>query len=189
MARWYANCSIFIAGKCIEGLALKDHFRLLAAALLAIPLAGCGQQSEDSGDGSGKAPFSTAATLGDQVVLTVEEYLASEPYASASRRKGERQAAVCKACHSLDAGGPHMIGPALHGIFGAKAGTRSGFEYSAVLRNADFVWTPEALDAWLAQPGRFLPGNRMTFAGVYEQEDRDGLIAYLLEATTTTDTE
>jgi len=77
-----------------------------------------------------------------------------------------------------------MIGPALHGFFGTKAGSRGGFDYSDVLRRADFVWTPEALDAWLAQPGRFLPGNRMTFGGVLKQEDRNDLIAYLLTATT-----
>ncbi len=77
-----------------------------------------------------------------------------------------------------------MIGPALFGFFGSEVGTRSGFAYSAVMRNADFVWTPEALNAWLAQPGRFLPGNRMTFAGVLDQGDRDDLIAYLLDVTT-----
>ena len=77
-----------------------------------------------------------------------------------------------------------MIGPALYQFFGREVGSRSGFEYSAVMRNADFVWTPEALNAWLAQPGRFLPGNRMTFAGVPRQGDRDDLIAYLLGVTT-----
>lgn len=184
MAHWYANCSIFEAGKRFEGLALRNRSRLLAAAGLAIMIAGCGQKSEEPGDGSGTTPFPTAATLGDQVVLTAAEYLATEPYASASRKKGERQVLFCKACHSLDAGGPNMVGPALYGFFGTQVGTRAGFEYSAVMRNADFVWTPEALDAWLAQPGRFLPGNRMTFAGVLNQEDREGLIAYLLEATT-----
>jgi cytochrome c len=56
------------------------------------------------------------------------------------------------------------------------------------MRNANFVWTPEALNAWLAQPGRFLPGNRMTFAGVFQQDDRNNLIAYLLEVTTATET-
>ena len=77
-----------------------------------------------------------------------------------------------------------MVGPALHGFFGTRVGSRDGFQYSAVMRNADFVWTPRAMDAWLAQPGRFLPGNRMTFAGVLKQQDRDDLIAYLLEVTT-----
>jgi len=122
--------------------------------------------------------------LGEQVVLTAEEYLAGAPYRDADRSRGERQAQICKACHSLGRDGPNMIGPALHDFFGKEVGSRSGFEYSAVMRNANFVWTPEALNAWLAQPGRFLPGNRMTFAGVLKQSDRDDLIAYLLGATT-----
>jgi cytochrome c len=145
-------------------------------------VAGCGKKAEETGSEAG--PFPSAATLGDQVVLTAEEYLATEPYAGANRKRGERQAQICRACHSLDNGGPNMIGPALYGFFGIEVGSRSEFQYSAVMLNADFVWTPEALNAWLAQPGRFLPGNRMTFAGIPRQEDRNDLIAYLLEVTT-----
>jgi cytochrome c len=166
-------------------LALNRRSWLLAAALLVTLVAGCGKKdSDESGAGSTAAPFPTAATLGDQVVLTAAEYLATEPYASANRSRGERQAMLCKACHSLTKGGQNMIGPALYGFIGTRVGAREGFEYSAVMRNADFVWTPAALDAWLAQPGRFLPGNRMTFAGVPDQKDRADLIAYLIEATT-----
>ena len=143
---------------------------------------GCGNKTEETG--SGAVPLPSAATLGEQVVLTADEYLVAEPFAGADRSRGEQQAQICRACHSLDRGGPNMIGPALHGFFGRVVGTHSGFEYSAAMRDADFVWSPEAMNAWLAQPGRFLPGNRMTFAGVQRQEDRIDLIAYLLEVTT-----
>ncbi len=163
---------------------MRDNFRLLAvvAMMTTVTLVvGCGKKTEETG--SDADPLPSAATLGEQVVLTAEEYLATEPYAGADRTRGERQARICKACHSLDSGGPNMIGPALFGFFGTEVGKRDGFEYSDVMRNADFVWTPEALNAWLAQPGRFLPGNRMTFAGVLQQEDRNDLIAYLLEVT------
>jgi cytochrome c len=51
------------------------------------------------------------------------------------------------------------------------------------LLEADFLWTPRALDAWLAEPARFLPGNRMTIAGVSDPEDRRDIIAYLIEMT------
>ena len=166
---------------------MRDNFRLLAVAALVTSVtivAGCGKKTEETGSDSGTVPLPSAATMGEQVVLTAEEYLETEPFAGANRRRGEKQAQICKACHSLNDGGPNMIGPALHGFFGTEVGSRGGFEYSAVMRNADFVWTPEALNAWLAQPGRFLPGNRMTFAGVLKQEDRDDLIAYLLAATT-----
>jgi cytochrome c len=155
----------------------------MAVVALAALVAGCGKQDEGPGDGPDAAPLLTAETLGEQVVLSAAEYLATEPYASADRANGERQAAFCRACHSLDKDGPHMNGPALYGFFGLKVGARQGFEYSAVMREADFIWTPEALDAWLLQPGRFMPGNRMGFAGVPDKDDRDDVIAYLLEVT------
>ena len=155
---------------------------LMAVAAVTILGTGCGR-SDGPGNEPGGAPPPTAETLGEQVVLSVAEYLATEPYASANRANGERQAAFCKACHSLGKDGPHMNGPALYGFFGSKVGARQGFEYSQVMREADFVWTPEALDAWLVQPGRFMPGNRMGFAGVQDKDDRDDIIAYLLEVT------
>jgi cytochrome c len=161
-------------------LALEKHSNLLLIIAAVLLIAGCGDKEAVTDT----APLPTAATLGEQVVLAPAEYLASPPYSDANRSRGERQAQFCKACHSLEQGGSHMIGPALFGFFGSQVGTRSGFEYSAVMRNADFVWTPEALHAWLGQPGRFLPGNRMTFAGIPNEEDRNDLIAYLLEATT-----
>ena len=79
-----------------------------------------------------------------------------------------------------------MIGPSLHGMFGMAAGSSDTFDYSEALRDAGFIWTPRALDAWLKQPGRFLPGNRMVFAGVLDEGDRNDLIAYLLQATSGT---
>ncbi len=151
---------------------------------IATLLAACGQSGQEGGSGTAAATFLTAATLGDQVVRDASEYLAEPPYATADLANGEQQAVYCRACHSLDAGGARMVGPGLHGFFGTRAGSREGFDYSDALAGADFVWTPRALDAWLAQPGRFLPGNRMIFAGVPKQADRDDLIAYLLQKTT-----
>ena len=163
---------------------MNNHSKRLAAIAAAACIAGCGGGEEETAADAEATVFPTAATLGDQVVLTAAEYLATPQYAGANRSRGERQAQLCKACHSLEQGGPNMIGPALYGFFGRQVGAQSGFEYSAVMRNADFVWTPAAMHAWLAQPGRFLPGNRMTFAGVPDETDRNDLIAYLLDVTT-----
>jgi cytochrome c len=149
----------------------------------------CGGDSPSSpGGDEGSAPL-TAAALGEQSVLPSVDYLAQAPYASADRDNGQRLAQMCKACHTIGKGGVSMVGPNLYGFFGTPAGSAEGYPYSAALQEAEFVWTPRALDAWLAQPARFLPGNRMSFPGVSRASDRADMIAYLLEATSPQDGE
>jgi cytochrome c len=157
--------------------------KCLLILAISISLTACSKPSGNEQLQEVKAPILSAATLGEQQILTVDEHMKAEPYASSSTKSGKQQAQICRACHSFVLDGPNMIGPALYGLFGRQAGEHSGFGYSPVLKNADFVWTPRALDAWLAQPGSFLPGNRMTFAGVLRKQDRDDLIAFLLKET------
>jgi len=164
-------------------------FWRLAAAAAFLSLAACGSEPENTAPDKDVVATLSAATLGEQTVLAASDYLAREPFVSANLKNGGRQAQICKACHSLSDGGPNMIGPALFGFFGRGVGEQAGFDYSPAVQEAEFIWTPRALDAWLAQPGRFLPGNRMTFGGVLKQTDRDDLIAYLLVETSESDNE
>lgn len=156
--------------------------RNIICLLMLITLSACGGDDAAS-PAKPEAKALTAATLGEQKVLSVAEYLASPPYQAADPARGQQQAQLCRACHTLEPVGVNMIGPNLHGFFGARAGSRQGFDYSDALREADFAWTPRALDAWLKAPGSFLPGNKMTFGGVSYEGDRADLIAYLLVAT------
>ena len=163
--------------------------RHITAAIAGATFIAAGCSSDSSGDAAQQSSLLTAATLGEQMILSTREYLANAPYADADFDNGARQVQICRACHSLEQGGPVMLGPGLFGMFGARAGARPGFDYSAVLAEAGFVWTPRALEAWLAAPARFLPGNRMSFPGVLDATNRVDLVAYLLKVTDDSDKE
>lgn len=147
-------------------------------AVACLGLAGCSPGTDQ--ERASTASFPTAATLGEQELLSVSDYLAREPYASADRKTGERLLMQCRACHAIKDGSSHRLGPDLYGLFGRQAGSLDDYGYTAALREADFVWTPRALNAWLAMPSRFLPGNAMAFGGIFKEGDRDALIASLL---------
>lgn len=90
---------------------------------------------------------------------------------------------ACAACHAL-APGEHRTGPSLADVFNRKAGTVPGFtRYSEALEGADVIWDHAMLDAWLADPAGFIPGNRMIFQGIPDADARADLIAYLETAT------
>ncbi len=85
----------------------------------------------------------------------------------------------CRACHSIEKGGRNVTGPNLYGIVGGPVGVAEGFRFSPALSGHGGVWTPELLDEYLANPRATIPGNRMTFAGLRNAEDRANVIAYM----------
>jgi cytochrome c2 len=91
---------------------------------------------------------------------------------------GERVFQRCEGCHSLGDDNAGMAGPNLAGVVGRAAGSLPGFAYSDPLTAAGksgLVWTPEALDAYLAVPH----GGSIAFSGLPDAGDRAAVIAYL----------
>ena len=102
--------------------------------------------------------------------------------ASADPAAGEKVFAKCKSCHKVDGG--DGTGPHLNGVVGRNHAAVDGFGYSeANLALKDEIWTPEAIDHFIANPKEYMPGTKMSFAGLPKPEDRANLIAYLQTTT------
>ena len=84
----------------------------------------------------------------------------------------------CRSCHSDDMSHP-SYGPPLKNIFGRKAGSVPGFNYSDALKNSGIVWTEEKLRAWIADNKSVMPGTRMRHVGIMDKAEQDFLLGYL----------
>ncbi len=93
--------------------------------------------------------------------------------------RGRAYFSACRSCHSVGPGEPHRTGPDLFGVFGARAAAGRGYPYSQALRAAGLVWSEAALDAWIADPASYVPGNRMAYAGLRDTERRRAIVAFL----------
>ena len=144
----------------------------------AVPILSLGLWLSACADGGGDPPSPAASDAADAAPVDLQALLAA-----ADPDTGKVLFLQCRACHSLEAGGANKVGPNLHGVFGRKAGLAPGFAYSEVFTQASIVWSAETLDAWLARPSDFLPGNRMVFVGIRKPEDRANLIAFLKRET------
>jgi cytochrome c len=102
---------------------------------------------------------------------------------SPQAKRGRLLYLQCRACHELQHSGAALVGPHLGDLVGRKVAGVEGFGYSSALRAQSFVWDRARLDAWLASPGKMVPGNTMAFAGIAGEADRAALIAYLETAT------
>lgn len=131
--------------------------------------------------------FSVAAFLFGMVLfggVHAQEALTMDALKDADYMKGKLTfQGRCSACHTLADGSSDIAGPNLWGVFDRVAGTAEDFGYSATLVAADFEWTPDQLDAWLADPQGYLPGNIMGIPEPVPAADRLDLIGFLLIET------
>ena len=113
------------------------------------------------------------------LATTVFVALASQGALAADDLKhGKKVFKKCKACHSLEAG-KNKVGPSLAGVVDRAAGAVEGFKYSQAMMDSGVTWTAENLHGYLTKPKDFMPGNKMAFAGLRKEKDRDAVIAFI----------
>jgi len=84
----------------------------------------------------------------------------------------------CSACHSPERG-QNLIGPSLYSVVGRNAASVANFSYSSAMKDSGVVWTEDRLMVYLKAPRRYIPGVKMMFPGLEDQQDRENVIAFL----------
>ena len=92
---------------------------------------------------------------------------------------GEKIFKKCAACHSINKGGKHKIGPALYNVVGRKVGAIEDYKYSKALISYEKDWTFEELNGFLIKPAKHIKGTKMAYAGLRKESDRASVIKYL----------
>ena len=152
-----------------------------AVTALALLTAACGKPETASPGGDAPAAPPAPALSDAEKAAILASYPA--PYSGADLANGQAKFALCQSCHTIAPGGANMTGPNLHGVFGKASASHPDYKYSEALKNAGFVWDADKLNQWLAKPMEFLPGTKMTFAGLKDEKDRVDLIGWLMVET------
>ena len=92
---------------------------------------------------------------------------------------GEKQFKKCKACHSIKQGGGNKIGPKLWNVMFRSVGSITDYKYSNALSSYGKEWNWEEMNGFLIKPSKWIPNNKMGFAGLKSEKDRASVILYL----------
>lgn len=92
---------------------------------------------------------------------------------------GEDVFKKCRACHQIGENAKNGVGPNLNGVIGRKAGTIEGFAYSEANKSSGVTWDAETFLKYIKDPKAAMPGNKMAFAGVKDEQDAKDLLAYI----------
>jgi cytochrome c len=114
------------------------------------------------------------------MVAAVLLLAAANAAADGDAKRGQKLFDECVACHATERGAQGGVGPALHGVIGRKAGEVADFRYSPAMKRSNVTWNERTLDAYIADPQKAIPANRMPYSGMPAARDRADLIAYLM---------
>lgn len=159
---------------------MRAPVTLLAATAALALLAGCGRPSGGGSSESAAAPPPSGPTPAQAAEM---EASLPAPFNSGDLAHGQQVFNQCRACHTAEQGAGDMVGPNLWGVFGRKAGSEPGFNYSDGLKASGIVWDAPHIDKWITNPRAVVPDTRMSFLGLSNPKDRIDVIAYLKTIT------
>ena len=99
--------------------------------------------------------------------------------ASADAERGQKLFKACAACHTPTNGGANKVGPNLWNVVGRTMASTDGYKYSSAFRKMEGAWDYEMLNQFLFKPKAFVPGTKMTYAGIKAVSKRADIIAFM----------
>jgi cytochrome c len=115
-----------------------------------------------------------------KVALAAIALAASTAAASAQDvAAGEQSFKKCLPCHSVGEGAKNKVGPELNGLDGRKSGSAEGFNYTEANKNSGITWSESAFKEYIKDPRAKIPGTKMVFAGIKNEQEVNDLWAYL----------
>ncbi len=170
----------------MQSMLEKIGLALLVTAWLIYGGNTIGNMLVKAGEGNVDA-LRIVAEDGDAAEEATEVAAAEEPaamdvmtmLADADMAGGEKTFKKCAACHSIESGAKHKVGPNLWNVVGRDQGSVAGYKFSSALSDLGGAWSYAELDGFLTSPKKFAPGTKMSFSGVKKPTDRAALIVYL----------
>jgi cytochrome c len=92
---------------------------------------------------------------------------------------GQKVFAVCRACHQVGETAKNGVGPKLNGLFGRKSGSIEGYNYSEANKNSGITWDETVFAEYIKDPRAKIPGTKMVYAGLKDEQRTKDLIAFL----------
>jgi len=114
------------------------------------------------------------AFLGASIGLSVATQTRAQDAAA-----GEKVFTICRACHQIGEGAKIAVGPVLNGVIGRKAGTYPGYSYSDANKNSGLTWDEATFTTYIMDPRAKVPGTKMIFVGIKDEQKIKDLIAFL----------